>query len=105
MKTKSLLFVFSVFCLFLFAGCSPGDVTGIYQHEAYSSITLELTKEGELIMLHTGDTADYNIVGDEITVTNPMYGMAVGTIKGKKLIFPDAEGVIAESLRGTWKKQ
>jgi hypothetical protein len=80
-------------------------VTGIYQHEAYFSITLELTKEGNLTMLNTEDTSDYTIVGDEIIVTNPMYGMAVGKIDRNKLIFPDGEGVISESLRGTWKKQ
>ena len=105
MRTKSFLMLLTIFCLLVLINCSLGDIPGIYQHQAYPSITLELTEEGKLIMLHTGDIAEYTIVGDEITVANPLYGMAIGTIECKKLVFPDAEGVLAESLRGTWNKR
>jgi hypothetical protein len=95
----------TIFCLLVLINCSPGDIPGIYQHQAYPSITLELTEERKLIMLHTGDIAEYNIVGGEIAVTNLLYGMATGIIEGEKLVFPDAEGCACRIAQGNMEQR
>jgi hypothetical protein len=92
-------------------GCSPSDVSGTYQHEQ-DSRKLLLTKTHKLVLLDTGDNADYTIEGNSIIVTSPIFGGATREVKGKTLVFPAviSKGLfdvseVAKSLQGTWTRQ
>lgn len=102
MKLGTVVLVVVVMLIAFITGCSVGDVSGTYQQK---SRTIKLTKEKKLILVFSGESADYAIEGNKIIVTNPIFGAAEGSIEGNTLVFPSAKGVVAGIFRGTWVKQ
>lgn len=47
----------------------------------------------------------YVVEGKKILVAIPIFGGAVGTIDGGKLVIPAAKDMVGRSFAGTWVKQ
>jgi hypothetical protein len=88
-------------------GCTQSDLTGTYKNEANANLVL--TKSHKLLLVNSGDTADYAIQGGSITVTSPIFGKATGKVHENQLVFPPVkdpvEEIVADALQGTWTKQ
>jgi hypothetical protein len=88
----------------IIAGCSSGDISGTYRNDSYPNATLLLNKDGTFVHDPKG-SGSYNVNGDTIAVSNPMFGAAMGKIEGNKLVFPKGENMFGRAFSGTWAKQ
>jgi hypothetical protein len=94
--------------LLFLSGCTQSDITGTYQNDG-TARKLVLTKAHKLLLVNSGDTADYTIEGGSITVTSSIFGKATGKVHENQLVFPPVkdpvEEIVADALQGTWTKE
>jgi hypothetical protein len=92
--------------LLLQCGCTHSDISGTYENQGRK---LVLTNTHKLLLVGSGDTADYMIDGSSIVVTSPIFGKATGEVHGNQLVFPPVkdplEQIVADALQGTWTQE
>ena len=98
----------TVVLLLFLCGCMHHDVSGSYENKL-NARKLILTKAHKLLLVNSGDTADYAIEGSSIIVISPIFGKATGKVYENQLVFPPVkdpvEEIVADALQGTWTRE